>query len=118
KLQEKELELEVVLRAGTGTGAYPRRMLVIDKLTVHGNCTSSTLRGRIDSSQLSGRLRLDLTISLSKLGSESARLSPSIRGARLWRDCLDILIEDGGQGRFPLEAISFSNSFPSAEHAS
>lgn len=118
KLQEEELELEVALRAGTGSGAYCRRALVIDKRTLHENCTSTTLRGHLNSNQLSGRLRLLLTINLSNSGSRPARLSPSIRGARLWSDYLDVLIEDGGQGRFPLEAISFSSSFPGAAHAS
>ena len=33
-------------------------------------------------------------------------LSPAMAGARLWTDRKDILLEDGGAARFPLETIS------------
>jgi hypothetical protein len=60
---------------------------------------------------LSGRLRLSLQITLEDAGHGGSVLSPSTKGARLWQSVFDILLEDGGASRFPIEATSFSTAF-------
>ncbi|WP_206309043.1 hypothetical protein, partial [Streptomyces sp. A1136] len=54
---------------------------------------------------------LELQISLLAPLNAESKLSPKVRGARLWQKRLDILIEDGGDSRFPIEAVNFNELF-------
>lgn len=117
RVSKSDLELEAILRAGTGAGSYPRRSLTIARETLQEKSSATTLRSLIKSNQLSGRLRLDIDIVLKSIPTQRTRLSPAVIGARLWNDRKDILIEDGGQSRFPMEMISFSRSFPNKNHS-
>ena len=60
---------------------------------------------------MSGRLRLSMTINLAGSSSTGTAISPKLAGARLWETHHDVLIEDGGDSRFPIETVSFSQVF-------
>jgi hypothetical protein len=107
----QDIRLNVALVVGTGAGQLPRRQYrhfqrVLDASEAALNITT-TVPGRC----LSGRLRLMLQITLAAPVNAGGVLSPKIRGSRLWQNFKDILIEDGGDSRFPIEAVSFSDVF-------
>lgn len=106
-----DLKLAIVLMVGTGTGGLPRRtdrlkvgVASIDKQAV-------TLEAIIPGRTLSGQLYLNLGVVLESPVGSGGPLSPKQRGARLWQHRKRILIEDGGDSRFPIELCSFSESF-------
>lgn len=110
-IDASELKLAVTLVAGTGVGSLPRRLDRLSTEVIDENNPVITLEGLILGRKLSGQLQLSLRILLdSPLGSGNA-LSPKQRGARLWQSQKNILIEDGGDSRFPIELASFSESF-------
>ncbi|SFQ33829.1 hypothetical protein [Pseudomonas borbori] len=106
-----DLKLAAVLVAGTGVGNLPRRTDRLETEVIDASNTAVTLEAVIPGRTLSGQLQLSLRIVLeSPIGSGSL-LSPKQRGARLWQSQKYILIEDGGDSRFPIELTSFSESF-------
>lgn len=106
----EDLRLAVVLALGTGAGNYPRRSDMVYTNTLDYRNPTCVIEKVLSGHQLSGRLLLDLRILLEgPLGRRG--LSPSKRGSRLWGSRQNILIEDGGAARFPVELASFSQSF-------
>ncbi|MFK3788638.1 hypothetical protein ACI2KO_00060 [Pseudomonas piscis] len=111
-ISASEMRLAVTLVAGTGVGSLPRRL---DRLSTHIIDESnpvSTLDGVMLGRSLSGQLQLGLIIALDSPLDSGNPLSPKRKGARLWQSQKNILIEDGGDSRFPIELASFSDSFP------
>ena len=111
QLPEEALKLRVVLVAGTGNGTLPRRQLRILERVVDASTTSLPIEAVLQGHKLSGRLRLSIVITLEAPLQAGTVLSPRLRGSRLWQSDHDILIEDGGDSRFPMETLSFSNAF-------
>jgi len=111
QLSGDELRLKVVLSAGTGIGKLPRRQDRLREEMVDATVPEIRLTSVIPGRALSGRLRLSLQILFEGPVDAGTSLSPRVRGARLWQSHLDILIEDGGDSRFPVEAVSFSHCF-------
>lgn len=111
QLPADQLQLRVVLLAGTGTGNLPRRQDRLCEKVVDATASEVRLGSVIPGQTLSGRLRLSLQISLEGPTDTGSALSPRVRGARLWQSYADILIEDGGDSRFPVETLSFSRYF-------
>lgn len=111
QLDSSELMLGVVLKAGSGVGRFSRRTLKLSSGVLDLHLQKVTLCGVLPADQLSGRLRLDCEILLIACGSSSTRLSPSSKGARLWSDSFDLLLEGGGHSRFPVESVSFERAF-------
>jgi len=110
-IDASELKLAVTLVAGTGVGSLPRRLDRLSTAIIDEKNPLTTLEGLILGRNLSGQLQLSLRILLeSPLGSGNA-LAPKQRGARLWQSQKNILLEDGGDSRFPIELASFSESF-------
>lgn len=107
QLPSDQLQLKVALLAGTGTGNLPRRQDRLCEKVVDATASEVRLVSAIPGQMLSGRLRLSLQISLEGRTDIGSALSPRVRGARLWQKHADILIEDGGDSRFPVEAVSF-----------
>lgn len=105
-----ELSITAVLKAGTGAGSMPRKIEILKVQPVRVNGDFRII-GYPSSSQLSGRLHLELALLLDYVPTRSGPLSPKWRGARLWHNRTDILIEDGGVSRFPIELISFGQTF-------
>lgn len=116
QLPKGALRLKVSLIVGTGTGTLPRRQdrlheVIVDR-TIDNVVVSATVPGRT----LSGRLRVSLLVTLDSPEKGGTVLSPQDRGARLWQVHHDILIEDGGDSRFPVETASFSRIFGGRPH--
>ena len=111
-LPAAELRLQVALSMGTGVGRLPRRLTrLCSDVLEEGQC-SVRLVATCLGYTLSGRLWLELSVSL--LGPEHSgnALSPTRKGARLWGRRHDMLLEGGGASRFPVELVSFSRTFP------
>ncbi|WP_370319996.1 hypothetical protein [Oricola sp.] len=106
-----DLALAVVLKGGTGAGSMPRRVDLLDRTAISAASPAAGLAAGIPSAQLSGRLRLELSVVLERAPTAPGVLSPRWPGARLWRTEKDILLEDGGDSRFPIEMASFSRAF-------
>lgn len=105
------LKLAAVLIAGTGVGSLPRRLERLSTEIIDVNCPTVTLGAVIQGSILSGQLDLILRLVLESPLEAKNPLSPNQRGALLWQIQKNILLEDGGDSRFPTELASFSESF-------
>ncbi|HFS0486014.1 TPA: hypothetical protein ACHYXU_004806 [Pseudomonas aeruginosa] len=105
------LRLAVVMVAGTGAGTLPRRIDRLQTTIIDANNTSVAVDAVVPGRTLSGQLQLSLRILLDSPIDAGNVLSPKQRGARLWQSQKNILIEDGGDSRFPIELASFSESF-------
>lgn len=111
KLPAEELRLKIVLLAGTGTGRLPRRQDRLKVETIGPENPTVSLASVVPGCNLSGRLRLAVHVLLEAPASAGTVLSPKFRGSKLWQRHKDILIEDGGDSRFPVETASFSQCF-------
>ncbi|WP_426233885.1 hypothetical protein [Pseudomonas sp. TWP3-2] len=107
----KNLKLGVILLAGTGAGSLPRRVDRLGAAFIDSDNHSVTLEEIIPGRTLSGQIFLCVRIVLDSPIDSGGTLSPKQRGARLWETHHHILIEDGGDSRFPIELASFSESF-------
>jgi len=104
--------LRVTLKAGTGAGTLPRRLDRLATAVVSLGSPHAVLSGRILSGRASSRLRLECAVTLDAAPANSGTaFSPNIVGARLWAQRKDILLEDGGDSRFPIELVPFSTAF-------
>lgn len=110
-IPRKQIGLAIALNVGTGAGSLPRRLMraAVELVDEDGKAeVSATLYG----ARLSGRLRLECSILLEKVPETPASpLAPTELGARLWNTRKDVLLEDGGDSRFPIEMLSFSSAF-------
>ncbi|MGN8122447.1 hypothetical protein ACTJK9_11850 [Pseudomonas sp. 22082] len=106
-----DLKLAVVLSVGTGAGSLPRRVDRLATAVIDIDEPAVTLEETILGRTLSGQLHLSLRIILEAPIDSGGPLSPKQRGARLWQYHKNILLEDGGESRFPIELASFSESF-------
>lgn len=111
-----EIRLKISLIAGTGAGTLPRMQDRLHEVIVDRTTDSVLLSGIVLGRTLSGRLRVLLLVTLDAPEMGGSVLSPQIRGARLWQAHHDILIEDGGDSRFPVETASFSRIFSGRPH--
>lgn len=111
QLPVDRLRLRLSLIAGTGAGNLPRRQERLREIVVGQASGKNHLSGIVLGRNLSGRLQLSLHVSLESPCNDGTALSPKVRGARLWQCRHDILIEDGGDSRFPVETASFSRLF-------
>lgn len=116
-LNPENADLVLVLKAGTGTGSVARRVDRIGAVRIESKQQRTSIVTTVPSSRLSGRLRLEASIVLGSVPGITSPLSPVIPGARLWSQYKDILLEDGGDSRFPVEMISFSEVFRGQSYA-
>jgi len=116
QLPEHELRLKLSLLAGTGTGTLPRRQDRLHEMILDSTSETVTVSGVVPGKTLSGRLRVSLLVTLEGPEESGTALSPKDRGARLWQTHHDVLIEDGGDSRFPIETASFSQIFGGRPH--
>ena len=106
----EELQLGIRLTAGTGSGNMPRSRITLQQTVLNRDSDDCSLRGDINSAFLSSRLLLEATIMLLEPSASAGALSPIIPGARLWQFQRNILLEGGGDSRFPIETLSFADS--------
>lgn len=111
QLPAEAIRLRLSLIAGTGAGNMPRRQDRLSEIVIDHTARKIQLSGLVSGRNLSGRLYLSLSISMDGSTAEGTVLSPKVRGARLWQARHDILLEDGGESRFPVETASFSEIF-------
>lgn len=110
KLPLDDLHFKLVLVAGTGKGSLPRRQDRLVARVVDKESSETQLVGIVRGNELSGRLFLCLRVTL-EVGGNGDFLSPKFRDSRLWESRCDVLLEDGGDSRFPVETASFSQVF-------
>lgn len=106
-----ELRLCAILHAGTGAGSIARHAWELTRQVVHLGASEISIGGTIKGGALSGRLRMNLQLVLAAAPETCAALSPRLPGSRLWSFQKDVLLEDGGVSRFPVELTSFNRTF-------
>ncbi|WP_170438355.1 hypothetical protein [Ruegeria arenilitoris] len=116
QLDPDKLVLAAVFRTGTGAGSMPRHSQICATEMISASSSSATLSTRLDSTRLSGRLKVEVSLLLQSEAEGLHALSPVVPGSRLWSVAKDVLIEDGGDSRFPIELVSFTSCFPGAPH--
>jgi hypothetical protein len=116
-IPEEELKLAVVLKIGTGRGRFPRIVeRVSSQLFDAATDQPMELHAIVPGNTLSGRLHARIDVLLATPGENASILSPTRIGSRLWSDEFSVELEDGGDNRFPIEVVSFSETFPSHRH--
>lgn len=115
-LGSDDLELLAQLKVGTGRGITPRTILHSISVPVDETDGRATLTAKLDGYLLSSRLWLEASLVLAAEPGSTGRLSPVQPGSRLWNSSLDVLLEDDGDSRLPMEAISFSQIFKDRRH--
>lgn len=111
------IELVAIVHAGTGPGTVARVGWELIRGTITHEESGITLGATIPGKFLSARLQLTLSIVLGATGNTRGGLSPHIPGSRLWSSRKDILLEDGGDARFPVELTSFQQTFAGQPHS-
>lgn len=111
QIDVNDLRLAAMISAGTGSGNLSRRVDRLEVELLDKNKTEVVFDVVIPGKNLSGQLLLGIQIVLDSPLRSGNELSPKYRGARLWQTQKRILIEDGGDSRFPVEMASFSDSF-------
>lgn len=109
-LSSSETKLRCTLSIGTGQGRNPRVRWTTDKKSLDHKANQCVLSAVVDGKGLSGSLHLQVSILLSEPAAPSSTISPAKPWSRLWTYEHAILLEGGGDARFPLESVSFSGS--------
>ncbi|MDK1488634.1 hypothetical protein QN219_00965 [Sinorhizobium sp. 7-81] len=116
-IPEEDLNLAVVLKIGTGRGRFPRMVKRVSSRVVDASTDQPTeLRAVVPGNTLSGRLYARTEVLLATPAVNGSILSPSCVGSRLWSHETSIELEDGGDNRFPIEVVSFTETFPNQRH--
>ncbi len=108
-LPEEDLDLELVVRLGTGPGSIPRRRRLIIRALIRPG-EPFPLGYTAVGHELSQRLWLETSILLARPTRLTARFAPTRPGSILWRDEHDVRLE-GSSPRFPMEIVSFRERF-------
>jgi hypothetical protein len=111
-----DIQLGIALIAGTGSGAIPRRQERLAYTVVTAPHEEFEIRAFVPGKMLSGRLQLRVQVTIAKSPATVSVLSPTAIGSRLYADHIDILLEDGGASRFPVESGSFKALFKGKAH--
>ncbi|MBP2486012.1 hypothetical protein JOH50_001739 [Rhizobium leguminosarum] len=118
-IPEAELKLVVSLKIGTGRGRFPRIVTRVSSRLVDAAADQPTeLRTIIPGNTLSGRLHTRIEVLLAAPAANGSILSPSRVGSRLWSQEASVELEDGGDNRFPMEVVSFAETFANHRHVS
>jgi len=116
-IPEDELRLAVVLKIGTGRGRFPR---VVERASTKVLAAATDqpveLHAIVPGNTLSGRLHARIDVLLATPAENASILSPRRAGSRLWSHEISIELEDGGDNRFPIEVVSFTETFPNHRH--
>lgn len=115
-LRPDDLKLMAVLKVGTGRGSTPRTILHTISVPVDETQGRAKLKAELDSTRLSSRLWLEASLVLAAEPDFPGKLSPLQPGSRLWSSSTNILLEDGGDSRLPMESVSFSQIFAGKRH--
>ncbi|MDX1820115.1 MAG: hypothetical protein R3197_04385 [Paracoccaceae bacterium] len=118
-IPEDELKLAVVLKIGTGRGRFPRVVeRVSSQLVETATDKALELYALVPGNTLSGRLHTRIEVLLATSAKNASILAPTRIGSRLWSHEFSVELEDGGDSRFPIEVVSFIETFPNQRHVS
>ncbi|KQZ51758.1 hypothetical protein [Ensifer sp. Root558] len=118
-IPEDELKLAVNFKIGTGRGRFPRIVTRVSSQLVDAATDQPTeLHAVIPGNTLSGRLHARIDVVLATPAANGSVLSPSRVGSRLWSHEGSVELEDGGDNRFPIEVVSFAETFANHRHVS
>ena len=116
-IPEDELKLAIVLKLVTGRGRFPR---VVERVSsqVADSATDKPqdLHALVPGNTLSGRLHTRIEVLLATSAKNASILSPTQVGSRIWSYEFSVELEDGGDNRFPIEVVSFTETFPNHRH--
>ncbi len=112
-----QLALCVLVTAGTGPGTIPQRLIHLAPMRISKSTPEVLIEFEPDSRQLSQRLQIATNIALTETPARCGRLSPTLVGARIWADEVDVRLE-GDEPRFPMEVVSFTAMFGNQAAAS
>lgn len=116
-IPEEELKLAVVLKIGTGRGRFPRIVERVSSRLIDAVTDQPVeLHAIVPGNTLSGRLHARIDVLLAAPAENASILSPTRAGSRLWSHEFSVELEDGGDNRFPIEVVSFTETFPSHRH--
>lgn len=116
-IPDEELKLAIVLKIGTGRGRFPRVVeRVSSRLVDAGTDQPVELHAIVPGDTVSGRLHVRIDVLIASPAENPSNLSPSRTGSRLWTDEFSVELEDGGDNRFPIEVVSFADTFPNHRH--
>ncbi|MGO7585958.1 hypothetical protein ACC689_29155 [Rhizobium ruizarguesonis] len=114
---EQELKLAVTLKVGTGRGRFPRVVKRLSSRVLDAATDQPTeLRAVVPGNTLSGRMHVRIDVLLAAPTVNGSILSPKRVGSRLWSQEISVELEDGGDNRFPMEVVSFTQTFPNNGH--
>lgn len=112
EIPEDELRLAVILKIGTGRGRFPRVVERVSARPLDATTNQSVeLHAIVPGDTLSGRLYTRIDVLLAAPAENASILSPTRTGSRLWSQEFSVELEDGGDNRFPIEVVSFSQTF-------
>lgn len=106
---DENVELEGIIRVGTGPGSMPRRTWILGRFNLRPG-RQVLVDHTISGNMLSHRLWIETTIALASHSDGASRFAPYREGSILWRDEIDVSLE-GDSPRFPMEIVSFSERF-------
>lgn len=116
-IPEQELKLAVTLNVGTGRGRFPRTTRRISSYVLDSEAEQLIeMRAMIPGNMLSGRINVRIEVLLAAAPASGSILSPNCVGSRLWSEEISVELEDGGENRFPIEVVSFTETFPNHGH--
>lgn len=116
-IPDEELKLAIVLKIGTGRGRFPRIVERVSSQFVDAETDQPVeLHAIVPGNTLSGRLHVRIDVLLATPAENASILSPTRTGSRLWTDEFSVELEDGGDNRFPIEVVSFTETFPNHRH--
>lgn len=119
EIPENELKLAVILKIGTGRGRFPRVVeRVSTRLLDAATDQPVELHAIVPGNTLSGRLHTRIDVLLATPTENASILSPTRAGSRLWSHEVSVELEDGGDNRFPIEVVSFTETFANHRHVS
>ena len=102
--------LSCVLSIGTGQGRNPRIRWTAARETLSAAKSHCQIVHDIRGLDLSGSLHLQFSLLLADSSGVVSDFAPIKAGSRLWTLEHSVLLEGGGDARFPLESLSFSSS--------
>lgn len=110
QLPRDDLTLTATMRVGTGAGMMPRRIVGRREIQL-GTSAPAVFSMVLPGKTLSAQLIVDVGVVLGSAASTGTPLSPSLRGDRMWHRTVALLLEDSRESRFPMEILSFADSF-------
>jgi hypothetical protein len=106
---ENELSIALYVRVGTGNSNLPRIWIHSERYALNPDNDNIPIHLQVPGNKLSGKIFIQTLIVAESIDGGSD-LSAKLPAASLWQD-LTVASLEGDAGRFPMEALPFSNIF-------